>query len=86
MTGSPAHAGIDRDTGRNRRQANGFPAHAGIDRDTGRNRRQANGFPAHAGVQACQIVSPVARSRAAMMVCRSQPTKQVTSSPPWSRS
>ena len=25
MTGSPAHAGIDRDTGRNRRQANGFP-------------------------------------------------------------
>ena len=23
--GSPAHAGIDRDTGRNRRQANGFP-------------------------------------------------------------
>ena len=47
----------------------GSPAHAGIDRDTGK-----------------LIVSPVARSRAAMMVCRSQPTKQVTSSPPWSRS
>ena len=49
--GSPAHAGIDRDTGRNGlgvgggKLMTGSPAHAGIDRDTGRNRRQANGFP-----------------------------------------
>ena len=34
------------------------------------------------GAQACQIVRPVACSRAAMIVCRSQPAKQVTTSPP----
>ena len=46
-------------------------------------RREKRPCVATVGVQACQIVSPVSRSRAAMMVCRSQPTKQVTSSPPW---
>ena len=45
--GSPAHAGIDRDTGRNRRQANGFPRPRG-DRP-GYPGGKLMGSPAHRG-------------------------------------